>query len=200
MSATGSTLVKAANKATAKALSKLVPSEIDTKGNKYTLEVKYASGLLKDEKDTCWEFLTTNMQALQVNYEASPTMGWHPDKKKRELFHRLSRFILAYDNDSALVAYTMFRFEFEEDENLVYCYELQVSPDIKRQGLGRVLMEQVKAIGEKYGMDKIMLTVFKANSEAVQFYERNGFVTDPACPSHDGGDESLEYRILSLEL
>lgn len=75
--------------------------------------------------------------------------------------------------------------------NECFSYELQVSPDFKRQGLGRVLMEQVKAIGEKYGMDKITLTVFKGlprctsnllslsdncidNSEAVQFYERNG--------------------------
>ncbi|KAL4260727.1 N-alpha-acetyltransferase 40 [Pleurotus pulmonarius] len=197
MSATGSTMVKVANKATSKALTKLIPSEIDTKGTRYTLEAKYASDLQKDERDACWEFFMTNMKSL---YEASPSMGWYPDEKKNELFHRLSRFILAYDGDSALVAYTMFRFEFEEEKNLIYCYELQVSPNFKRQGLGRVLMEQVKVIGKKYDMDKIVLTVFKDNSEAVQFYEHSGFATDPSCPSHDGGDESLEYRILSLEL
>ncbi len=73
-----------------------------------------------------------------------------------------------------------------------FSYELQVSPDFKRQGLGRILMEQVKAIGRKYDMDKIVLTVFKGllrvtspiysfpddfidNSEAVQFYEHSGY-------------------------
>lgn len=44
-------------------------------------------------------------------------MGWHPDDKKAELFHDDSRFIRVLDSSQGthLIAYTMFRFDTEED-------------------------------------------------------------------------------------
>ena len=53
-------------------------------------------------------------------YEKS-SFGWNPTKKKREMFHKLGRFILVRSNESTeVVAFTSFRFEEEEEFVVVY--------------------------------------------------------------------------------
>lgn len=60
-------------------------------------------------------------------------MGWDPPSKKEELFDRDSRFILLrrsqeqdgadpFCGDLSIMAYSMFRFEIEEDECVLYWY------------------------------------------------------------------------------
>ncbi|PIL31606.1 hypothetical protein GSI_06308 [Ganoderma sinense ZZ0214-1] len=57
------------------------------------------------------------------------SFGWDPPEKKEELFHKNSRYILmlhddgslrAEEPDTRIVAFTHFRFEFDQDEELVY--------------------------------------------------------------------------------
>jgi hypothetical protein len=50
------------------------------------------------------------------------SFGWDPAKKRKEIFHSLSRFILVYDKGDTLLAFVMFRFEHENDEDMVYWY------------------------------------------------------------------------------
>jgi GNAT superfamily N-acetyltransferase len=40
-------------------------------------------------------------------------------------------------------------------------YEIQVSNEYRRCGLGKVLMQKLADIGATWGMQKLMLTVFK---------------------------------------
>ena len=40
-------------------------------------------------------------------------------------------------------------------------YEIQVSNEYRRCGLGKVLMQRLADIGATWGMQKLMLTVFK---------------------------------------
>ena len=71
-------------------------------------------------------------------------MGWDPPSKKEELFHRDSRFVIVRqrpqaqdrpdpDSPSAaeipVMAYSMFRFDVEDDECVLYWYSrLSISP------------------------------------------------------------------------
>ena len=48
------------------------------------------------------------------------SFGWEPEAKRKELFHSLSRFILVYDEENTLLAFLMFRFEHEYEEDLLY--------------------------------------------------------------------------------
>ena len=61
-------------------------------------------------------------------------MGWDPPSKKQELFHHHSRFILLrhpQSQDGAdplceeppIIAYSMFRFDMEDDECVLYWYQ-----------------------------------------------------------------------------
>ncbi|TFY83595.1 hypothetical protein EWM64_g425 [Hericium alpestre] len=91
----------------------------------------------------------------------------------------------------------MFRFDIEGDQNVV-------SPDVRRSGLGKALMQGLHGIGRRWGMQKIMLTVFKANEGAVKFYRATGFQVDPSSPGYVGegeeaaGNEAEDARRVPL--
>jgi GNAT superfamily N-acetyltransferase len=121
-------------------------------------------------------------------------MGWDPPSKKQELFHRDSRFVLlrrsqAQDGlehlheELPILAYSMFRFDMEGDECVLYwygrlsmssrsswsthllcSYELQVSQSAQRGGMGKTLMECLYDIARRWNMRKVMLTVFKGEN------------------------------------
>lgn len=84
----------------------------------------------------------------------------------------------------------------DEPEQVVgYIYELQILPSWQGKGLGRVLVEYTKRIVSAYGLDKCMLTCLKANTQAMAFYTKIGFVVDGISPSRCG--EEVCYEILS---
>ncbi|KAJ7254039.1 acyl-CoA N-acyltransferase [Mycena haematopus] len=188
----GSEEVETANKASAFKISQsLVPHPT------HTFKVLLAESLNESTRGSVWSMFEANMRTM---YRGS-SFGWHPPTKQKELFNRLSRFILVYANDSdSLVAFTAFRFEFEDeddDPNILYCYDLQVSKTSQRNGLGSALMNQLAKIGVDFGMDKIMLTVFKANTRALKFYTDFGFETDISSPNDE--DEE-DYKLLCKSL
>ncbi|KAJ7103461.1 acyl-CoA N-acyltransferase, partial [Mycena belliarum] len=187
---TGSKEVKAANKASASQILKCIPTDSESPGHSF--EVILAEKLDGAARSSIWSLFETNMRPM---YTAS-SFGWDPPHKKGELFDHLSRFILVYPKDESrsLVAFTAFRFEFEEGQNILYCYDLQVSKKSQRHGLGRQLMNHLARIGAAFRLDKIMLTVFKANPRALMFYADFGFEVDPDSP---GDEDEEDYKILS---
>ncbi|EAU93039.2 hypothetical protein CC1G_06759 [Coprinopsis cinerea okayama7 len=128
------------------------------------------------------------------------SLGYDPPAKRDEIFHRLSRFILVYKSPleegeaQKLVAYSTFRFDREDEDNVVYCYELQVDEIMRGVGIGRKLMGCLESVAEAYGMDKVMLTNL-ANEKAFRFYMQCGFKVDESSPSLYG--EEVDYEILS---
>lgn len=113
------------------------------------------------------------------------------------------------DKSNDIVAFTHFRFESNdkdipliEQEVVLYVYEVQVSDIARRVGLGRRLMSIMELIAlKRMGIKKVMLTVFKANQIAMDFYlNRMKYDIDESSPSHfaeDGGEDTVDYEILS---
>ena len=52
-----------------------------------------------------------------------------------------------------------------------------------RMGLGRGLDELCEKLARERGMDGVVLTVFKHNTSAVNFYKKMGYVVAPHSPS-----------------
>lgn len=114
------------------------------------------------------------------------SFGWDPKEKKEELFHKDARYIIAHivaqdDSPPVLTAYGSFRFDMEEmmsgdEEPVLYCYELQVSTNARRAGLGSALMSDIEALARAWSLNKVMLTCFCANTSALAFYRRIGCV------------------------
>jgi len=110
------------------------------------------------------------------------------------MFHAKSRFLMVF-KETDLVAYGMFRFEVEESNDVLYCYELQVSSTARRMGLGKMMMQQLWKIGSSWKMKKTMLTVLKENTAAFEFYTKLGFAIDETSPSKF--EQEVDYEIMS---
>lgn len=52
----------------------------------------------------------------------------------------------------------------------VYSYELQLEPSVRRKGLGRFMMSALESMAYRNQMLKVVLTVFKHNPSAIQFF------------------------------
>lgn len=77
-------------------------------------------------------------------------------------------------------------------------YELQVSDAHRRRGLGRHLMRLLEQLGSALGASKVMLTVLKRNTAAVDFYKRVcGYQEDEISPGRYAQDATAVYEILS---
>ncbi|KAI6133115.1 hypothetical protein EDD16DRAFT_1820556 [Pisolithus croceorrhizus] len=156
---TGTAVIRKANKATAAELAASIPALHQADGRQFNISVRTATDLSEHERAHIWGLFEENMYTLYVN----SSFGWAPRSKKREMFDARSRFIIASqeDNPPNVVAYTIFRFDREERQDVVYCYELQVSKNARHCGLGKLLTQKLSDIGATCGMEKVMLTVFK---------------------------------------
>ncbi|GAA6001744.1 hypothetical protein JCM10207_002293 [Rhodosporidiobolus poonsookiae] len=182
--------------------------EVEFRDRRASLAVSATKTLSAAEKTWVWDLFERNMRSL---YEESED-GYEAAEKRKELFHADSRFLVLYPSNTVgsspktppkPLGYCIFRFDTEdtasEDDELcdvAYCYELQVDSAAQRSGVGQVLMDALERLGKAYRMDKVMLTVFKANASAVAFYSKIGFTTDEVDPSLYGQPE-VDYSILS---
>lgn len=153
--------------------------------------------LQRDQQDHIYNIFEQNVGTY---YEES-SWGLKPIEKKNEMFHPLSR-ILYVLHDGLIAGYITFRFEYDDEEepeyNVTYCYELQISKFYQNQGIGKSLMNILRTISSNFKMWKIMLTCFKANTNAISFYENIGYKIDSNSPSKFGMNEC--YEIYSLKI
>ncbi|KAL4064893.1 hypothetical protein V8B97DRAFT_2010583 [Scleroderma yunnanense] len=116
-----SVAIRKANKATATELAGFVPATYEAGGHRFSISVSTASDLSKHERDQVWRLFEENM----YDFYHTSSFGWNPQSKKLEMFDPRSRFIIARQDDacpSNIVAYTIFRFDREEYQDVVYWY------------------------------------------------------------------------------
>ncbi|MBW0483153.1 hypothetical protein O181_022868 [Austropuccinia psidii MF-1] len=179
------------------------------------IQIRKSRELTTNLKKECFEIFEDNMRET---YNKSSN-GYNVKEKKKELFHRASKFMLissaseinsmnqktlhseTQQSGCPLAGFLMWRFDFEEtltDEmvEVVYCYEIQVRMEAKGKGLGKALMKLLEAIARGFSIPKLMLTVHQSNKHALQFYKVLGFSPDEICPSQVRGAEEADYQIL----
>ncbi|KAF8832406.1 hypothetical protein HHX47_DHR1001400 [Lentinula edodes] len=162
--------------------------------------LKYVDGL--PTAYTC-NFRLAN-ELSEIALCANSSLGWNALDKQQELFDPLARYIILnpVGQSDQIAGYSVLRFEHEAEEDILYCYELQISPLHQRKGLGKFLMKLLEVIGRRTKMEKIMLTVLDNNSAANDFYATIGFQLDECSPSfedpeNEGDTEKVDYQILS---
>ncbi|XP_062849283.1 N-alpha-acetyltransferase 40 isoform X1 [Trichomycterus rosablanca] len=167
----------------------------DRNGLNLEIECKRVTALSSITVEWAYELTRANMQTL---YEQSE-WGWKEREKREEMKDERAWYLLARDADSAPVAFSHFRFDVECGDEVLYCYELQLESKARRKGLGKFLVQILQLIANSTQMKKVMLTVFKHNHGAYQFFrEALQFEIDETSPSMSGccGDE-YSYEILS---
>ena len=131
----------------------------------YHLEIFHAVDLSIKDQEEIIQLFEDNMR---ISYEQSKD-GYQPEEKRSELFSNQSRYLIIRSEDS-LIAFTHFRFDMDDHQRVLYLYELQIHRNFQGQGLGKWLIEQLKILCEKTQMLKIVLTVQKLNTKAIDFY------------------------------
>lgn len=170
------------------------PLKID--GNQIDLKCNKSSELSSDMFGVMLQLTENNMKEL---YEQS-SWGWSQKEKMKEFQHKTAKFlILSYEDK--VIAFCHFRFEHAGDkyEACVYCYELQVVDEYRRKGIGYYLMHILSLLAIRFQIYKVMLTVFKHNTIAMDFYMKIlKFRIDKSSPSKY--DQETDYEILSLKV
>merc|ERR1719431_1903862 len=83
------------------------------------------------------------------------------------------------------------------DDEVVYCYEIQVETSHRRKGLGKFMMKVLEMLTLKADMLKLMATIFKKDKREVAFFkEALKFEVDETS-FVDTVHEQFEYEILS---
>ncbi|CAF0973185.1 unnamed protein product [Adineta steineri] len=158
--------------------------------NNYQVELFHATQLTNEYQKQIIELFEINMKQL---YEQS-IFGYNYDEKQDELFSNQSRYLIISLANSVL-GFAHFRFDMDFGKRVLYLYELQVNMKYQGQGFGQSMIEQLKILCQKTQMSKVVLTVHKVNTKAIDFYMKKcQFETDITDPS----DEDVDYIILSF--
>lgn len=186
------------------------PGSTRLKSSHFSLDILHADSLSSEQRKRVFSLFECNMKAMYLN----SVLGWKRSSKRKELFDSESRFAIlrpAAAEGAEIAAFAMFRFDTEpchptkdpvakkgEDKvEVVYLYEIQVSKENQRNGLGKQLMDVVYELAKGTMMRKVMLTVFDENKGANKFYERQGYRVDPISPSLDAEKrESVDFETM----
>ncbi|KAH0359921.1 hypothetical protein KCU65_g9695, partial [Aureobasidium melanogenum] len=154
------------------------------------------------------------------DYNAS-SQGWDDENKLDEMKDDDMRYLIVRlednqlpapekrwnkdtDLDQSIIGFLSFMITQEDEENVIYIYEIHISEHFRDCGLGRHLFNTIEYIGGATGMDKAMLTVFKRNVHARRWYDLRGYEVDEISPRPRKlrGGRSIEpdYEILSKRL
>lgn len=163
-----------------------------------TLNLKFFISMPDGRLAECRSLFEKNMGEL---YRKS-SWGLNLDEKTSELKHKGARFLLLLGLDDSLAGFVHFRFEYDDEERptqaVLYLYEIQIDSLYHRQGLGKNIMAIVEKIAKISDMKKVMLTCFKSNKPAMDFYKDLEYQIDETSPSNF--NEPADYEILSRNM
>ncbi|BFZ11621.1 hypothetical protein BsWGS_14660 [Bradybaena similaris] len=187
--------VEAANKLDDPLSAFPVFKKFERNGLNVTFETKRVADLDTQTIDWAFELTKSNMKSL---YEMSE-WGWKDREKMEEMTEDKAWYLIARDQDGRPVAFSHFRFDLELDTEVLYCYEIQLCPDVRKKGLGKFMMQILELMANKYEMKSVMLTVFKHNQSAQKFFiDKLKYSVDEISPEQGIYDEEdYSYQILS---
>ncbi|KAH0946271.1 hypothetical protein HN011_010946 [Eciton burchellii] len=174
------------------------PLEKLCKFHEYTKDdciIKLSCIRAKNAEPECVSWIFDIMERNMKDMYEQASWGWNADEKQAELTEETSWYLIASCNDKYL-GFSHFRFDFDNGDVVLYCYELQLEPLIRRKGLGRFMMSALESIANQNQMLKIVLTVFKHNPSAIQFFYTLGYKLDNTSPSTLA---NVDYIILSKQ-
>jgi len=181
----------------------LLPSFTNYNKNGLNLKMETTRGPEVDEKTKEWAYnlLEANMKPVYVATYGEepefPEMKWNGKEKREELMDDSAWYLIARTEDGAPVAFSHFRYDMDYDDEVLYCYEIQVEKKFRRKGLGRFMMKVLELLMIKADMLKIMATIFKKDKSNDGLFKKClKFETDETSPTDDVY-EQFEYEIIS---
>ena len=172
--------------------------KFERNGLKLDIEFERVTEMSKERIDWVLDLTTRNMQKL---YEESE-WGWKESEKHKEMTEDMALYLIASEKETGkLVAFSHFRFDIECDDEVVYCYEIQVEDSYRRKGVGKFLLQVLELLAYKTSMIKVMLTTFKSNKNAHNFFiDAMKYEVDETNPVEFLFEQGKCYEILSKKI
>ncbi len=120
---------------------------------------------------------------------------WTKESFKSELSNGVARYYVAENDDGKAVGYVGYWWSFYE----IQITFLAVSPDYRKQGIGRALMDYVYDECIEMGIETIQLEVRSGNTDAISLYKKLGFVEVGVRPKYYGGTEDALLMDLKVK-
>jgi N-alpha-acetyltransferase 40 len=172
------------------------------------LQISDARKMTSSQLDACLDLVE---ETSADDYRRSET-GWSRSKKCKEMKLPDLRYLLVASTPASgveqskfeLAGFVSFMVTYEDGHEVIYIYEIHFRPQWRGKGFGRLLMSLVESLGAELGLSKSMLTVFRSNADAADWYHRLGYVVDefspPARRLRGGAVKESTYVILSKAL
>ena len=167
----------------------------------YNIGVESPKTISSEDLDACFSLV----QMTSKTTYAKSSLGWHPKAKRREMqLPDLKYLLVRQELGPEILGFASFMLTYEDNREVVYLYDIHLREAVRGIGLGKHLITAIQQVGYETRMEKMMLTVFEANSEARTFYERLGFSVDDFSPGprklRGGIVKEPDYAILSKVL
>lgn len=98
----------------------------------------------------------------------------------KEMILNKEKDLLIVEKHSKIVGVLIYRIKHIKkhmnikDSKIIWIEELGVSEEYRRQGIGRILMKELKKIAKKANCQRIELNCWEFNKNAIEFYENQG--------------------------
>lgn len=96
---------------------------------------------------------------------------WNENLLKEELENENSRYIVAIKNNE-IVGFAGIKYNFD---NCVEVMNVVTKKNKRRNGIGKILIDNIKEIAKEFCVQKICLEVNEQNLPAINLYQKNGF-------------------------
>lgn len=145
--------------------------------------------------EQCFKLIETTSRH---DYEPS-SFGWHPRLKQREMREPEMRYLRVEKTAMGQKFGGFVSFMFTHDSTpavpVLYIYEIHLAESARGKGLGGFLMRMVENVAREAGVEKVMLTCFLSNENALAFYHKLGFEVDACSP----GDRRTRNKVVKAD-
>jgi ribosomal protein S18 acetylase RimI-like enzyme len=172
--------------------------------NRYAIHYKSKSDL-GGMSNVVTQCLNLIEETSKSDYVASE-IGWSRVKKRKEMLLPDMRYIIFEDwffggMEIDVAGFVSFMITYEDGHEVLYIYEIHFREKSRGFGWATMLMDIAEQIGWEVGVEKAMLTVFKANEKAISWYKKRGYDVDEYSPEprklRNGTVKESKYLILS---
>ncbi|EXJ65554.1 hypothetical protein A1O7_01895 [Cladophialophora yegresii CBS 114405] len=164
-----------------------------------SVTVDDAASLSEPWRETCLRLIE---HTSAHDYDSSD-FGWSVSRKRKEMKLPELKYITLL-GQGTIAGFMSFMVTYEDGLEVLYIYEIHFFPHWQGKGLGKQLMDVVGKIALNIGLAKVMLTVFRANKRAVDWYTKLGYQEDDFSPGprklRNGTVKESSYIIMSKQL
>ncbi|KAJ5333575.1 uncharacterized protein N7506_007358 [Penicillium brevicompactum] len=179
--------------------SQYAPSDEKSNSEDTAVDIYSAATISTSDLEACLDLVE---QTSGEAYSASSS-GWSRPKKRKEMKLPDMKYLIvrgtSADEPSGreVSGFLSFMVTYEDGKEVVYCYEIHLSPRARGRGIGKMLMERMEGVWSG-------CRVGESNAVATRFYERLGYGVDEYSPGprrlRNGTVKDPDYLILSKGL